>query len=71
MNKTPYISVIVTAYNRKDFILKAIRSVLTQSLDKSEYEIIVIKNFNNKALDTFLKGKNVKTILFNVGNKTV
>ena len=67
MNKTPYISVIVTAYNRKDFILKAIRSVLTQSLDKSEYEIIVIKNFNNKALDTLLKGKNVKTILFNVG----
>ncbi len=43
--KKPYISVIITAYNRREFIKEAIQSVLNQTLDKDLYEIIVIKNF--------------------------
>ena len=54
----PYISVIISAYNRKDFIMKAIESALDQDIDKSKYEIIVIKNFVDKDLDRFLK-KNI------------
>ena len=41
-NKLPYISVIITAYNRKEFLLNAIKSALNQTLDKKYYEIIVI-----------------------------
>lgn len=39
------VSVIITAYNRKDFILQAINSVISQSVDKMLYEIITITNF--------------------------
>ena len=40
------ISIIITAYNRKEFLLDAINSVLKQTVDKSSYEIIVISNFD-------------------------
>ncbi len=43
--KKPYISVIITAYNRKEFLKEAVQSVLNQTLDKNLYEVIVIKNF--------------------------
>ena len=46
-NELPYISVIITAYNRKDFLFNAIKSVVNQTLDKKYYEIIVIKNFED------------------------
>lgn len=39
------ISVIITAYNRKEYIDSAIQSVIRQSLDKNKYEIIVVSNF--------------------------
>lgn len=60
----PYISVIISAYNRKDFIMKAIKSALDQDIDKSKYEIIVIKNFVDKDLDRFLKKNSIKNILY-------
>ncbi|MHB1439203.1 MAG: glycosyltransferase family 2 protein [Cuniculiplasma sp.] len=43
---TPKISVIVTLYNRTDFILDALNSVVNQSLDKELYEIIVVTNID-------------------------
>ena len=39
------ISVIITAFNRKEYITEAINSVTNQSLETSKYEIIVISNF--------------------------
>jgi len=41
----PRISVIVTAFNRKEYVHEAINSVLNQSLEPSEFEIILISNF--------------------------
>ncbi len=41
----PFISVIVTAYNRKQFILEALNSIVNQTLSKDKYEVIVTKNF--------------------------
>ena len=61
--KLPYISVIITAYNRKKFLLNAIKSVLNQTLDKKYYEIIVIKNFTDENIDDFIKKNNIKHIL--------
>mgnify|MGYP001772598192 CR=1 FL=1 len=40
----PYISVIIPVYNRTQYVGDAINSVLSQTLDKDKYEIIVITN---------------------------
>lgn len=45
-----FISVIITAYNRREFVGKAIRSVMQQTLAKECYEIIVIKNFRDDSI---------------------
>ncbi|MGC8735111.1 MAG: glycosyltransferase family 2 protein, partial [bacterium] len=51
----PYISVIITAHNRKEFLKDAINSVLNQTLEKSFYEIIVIKNFEDQEIDNLIE----------------
>lgn len=48
------ISVIIQAYNRREFLLDAVKSVLEQTLPKNKYEIIVIKNFKDEKIDNFL-----------------
>lgn len=58
----PYISVVVTAYNRREFIQEAVQSALDQTLDKEKYEIIVIKNYLDNKIDEFLKEKDVLNI---------
>ena len=62
-DKLPYISVIITAYNRKEFLLNAIKSALNQTLDKKYYEIIVIKNFTDKNIDDFINENNIVGII--------
>jgi len=51
----PLISVIITAYNRKQYLLQAVSSVLNQKLDRRLYEIIVLKNFKDEEIDKFLE----------------
>jgi hypothetical protein len=51
----PYISVIVTAYDRKKYLLGAVRSALDQTLPKDLYEVIVVKNFRDEAIDRQLE----------------
>ena len=58
-----YISVLITAYNRKEYLIKAVNSVLNQSLNRSYYEILVIKNFHDKPIDEYLSQKNIKNIV--------
>ncbi|MGC8615393.1 MAG: glycosyltransferase family 2 protein, partial [Thermoprotei archaeon] len=52
---SPYISIIVTAYNRKKYLLSAVKSVLDQTLPRDHYEVIVIKNFRDDFIDSKLK----------------
>ncbi len=47
----PYFSVIITAYNRRQYLPRAIDSVLAQTLPRSDYEIIVVKNFEDEVSD--------------------
>lgn len=61
--KNPYISIIITAYNRKEFLTDAIESALMQSLNKEYYEIIVIKNFKDNQIDEFIVTNNIKSII--------
>lgn len=66
--ETPYISVIISAYNRKDFIKSSVESALRQDLNRSKYEILVIKNFYSE-IDDFLKANGVKTIFYSAPRK--
>ena len=59
------ISVIVTAYNRKEFILDALKSAVNQTLNKKYFEIIVIKNFEDELIDNFINKNNIKNIIMN------
>jgi glycosyltransferase involved in cell wall biosynthesis len=60
----PYISVVITAYNRKEFLLDAFNSVLNQTLDRSKYEIIVTKNFVDEKIDSYIKKNGGKLVFF-------
>jgi len=45
-----FITVIITAYNRRKFLESAIKSAINQTLPRKYYEIIVVKNFLMKRL---------------------
>lgn len=59
IDQQPYISVIIVAHNRKEFLKFAIESVLEQTLEKKLYEIIVIKNFEDQYSDQLIKEKRI------------
>jgi Glycosyltransferases involved in cell wall biogenesis len=63
----PFISVIITAHNRREFLLEAVNSALNQTLPKDEYEIIVVKNFEDERIDKFLEEHGVRNIVTNEG----
>lgn len=56
------ISVIIAAHNRKRYLKEAISSALNQDFDRDKYEIIVVKNFEDKEIDSFIEEKNVKSL---------
>jgi len=68
MKNVPYISVIITAYNRKEFLLDAFNSTLNQTLDRSKYEIIVTKNFTDDKIDSYIKKNGGKLVFFEKGS---
>ncbi|MFQ1020800.1 glycosyltransferase family 2 protein [Tardisphaera saccharovorans] len=55
----PRISVIVTAYNRREFLPRAVRSALNQTLPRDRYEVIVVKNFEDRAMDEEMESEGV------------
>ena len=48
------ISVIIIAYDRREYIKKAINSVISQSLNREKFEIIVIKNYKDREIDEYI-----------------
>jgi len=64
MKNNPYVSVIITAYNRKEFLLDAFNSALNQTLSRDKYEIIVTKNFTDSKIDNYIKKNGGKLVFF-------
>jgi hypothetical protein len=52
----PFFSVVVTAYRRRTFLRAAVESVLDQTIPRSEFEVIVLKDFADAELDAWLGG---------------
>jgi len=50
----PYISVIVTAYNRRRYLPFALRSLEAQTLPRDRFEVIVVKNFDDPESDSII-----------------
>lgn len=54
------ITVVVNCFNRKEFVLEALKSVCSQSIPRTNYEIILIKNFYDKKIDSFVEDNGIK-----------
>lgn len=61
-NKEIFITVIITSYNRKRYLIDAITSVLSSSLTKKYFEIILVKNYNDNEIDSFCRLNNIKNL---------
>lgn len=57
------VSVIITAYNRRSYLMKALRSLVCGKLANLELEVIVIKNFTDAVIDEYLGEIKAKSIL--------
>ncbi|MFP3320742.1 MAG: glycosyltransferase family A protein [Acidilobus sp.] len=62
MTGQPYISVIVTAYNRRKYLPFALRSLETQTLPRDRFEVIVVKNFDDKESDSIISRNGWKDV---------
>jgi glycosyltransferase involved in cell wall biosynthesis len=62
------ISVIISAYNRREFLKNAIRSVYNQLLDKGLYEVVVVKSFEDKDIDDYIAKLGYKNIVYDTPN---
>jgi glycosyltransferase involved in cell wall biosynthesis len=58
--ENPKITVIITAYKRKDFIKEAVLSALNQTISKDKYEILCVVGFKDEVFSSFLKDNNIK-----------
>lgn len=58
----PFISVIIDAHDRKEFLKDAIESAINQSIDRSIYEIIVVKNFDDPEIDNLIAANQVISV---------
>jgi len=66
---TSLITVIITAYNRKEFLEDAIKSAINQTLPRKYYEIIVVKNFFDEKIDNIISKNNIKSIFCDSPNQ--
>jgi glycosyltransferase involved in cell wall biosynthesis len=58
----PYISVIVTAYNRRRYLPFALKSLEAQTLPRDKFEVIVVKNFEDKDSDNIISRNSWKDL---------
>jgi len=63
------ISVIITAHDRTKYLNQAINSVINQTINKSRYEVIVIKNFKSKEIDELIEREGFINIDANQNSK--
>lgn len=50
-----YISVILTSHNNTPYLIEAIDSLKNQTLTREKFEVVVVRDFNDKSIDEMLK----------------
>jgi glycosyltransferase involved in cell wall biosynthesis len=68
----PFITVIVTDHDRRIFLPRALHSLENQSLPRDKFEVIVVKNYEDQAIDNLIRrigGRNIVTTENNLGGK--
>jgi glycosyltransferase involved in cell wall biosynthesis len=55
--------VVVLAHDRRQYLKGAVASIVGQDLERSEFEIIVVKNFLDPAIDEYLAEVHADSIL--------
>ncbi len=63
MPDAPEVVVIIGAYRRREYLLRAVRSVLAQTVDRARFEILVTKDFLDPGIDTELARLGVASIV--------
>ena len=61
----PYISVIVTAYKRRQYLYNALLSLKAQTFSRDKYEVIVVKDFEDHQIDNLIKDMGWKSVYSN------
>ena len=59
----PQISVVITCFNRRKFLIECVKSALQQTLPRDKYEILVTKNFEDGDIDLFLSQNGIFSII--------
>ncbi len=54
------ISVVITAHDRRQYLIGAVKSVLNQRTDRNAFEVLVVKNFKEEVIDNFLSENGVR-----------
>lgn len=57
------ISVIITAHGRKQYLMDAIKSVQSQTLQKQSFEVIIVKNFRDDVIDRYIESSGYSQIV--------
>ena len=57
-----FISVIVTAYRRRQYLYNALLSLKAQTLSKDRYEVVVVKDFEDSQVDNLIKEMGWKSV---------
>ena len=58
-----FISVIVAAFNRREYLISALQSLRNQNLPSTNFEVIVIKNFKDERIDRFIEDSGFISVL--------
>jgi glycosyltransferase involved in cell wall biosynthesis len=62
------ISVVITCWDRKEYIIEALQSVVDQSLNRDKYEIVLVMGYENPEVNKFCIDYDIKNIIYNETN---
>jgi glycosyltransferase involved in cell wall biosynthesis len=63
------LSILIYTYNRREYLMQAVDSVLSNNMDPLKYEIVVVKGFVEMEIDDYLSRNNIRSLL--VDNKSL
>ena len=61
-DRAPLLSVLVTAHQRREFLPEALRSIERQDLPSDQYEVVVVKDYADAAIDLQIEELGGRTV---------